>query len=132
MWLCFFLYTGSMRSNLLRLRSRSERTSLATTTACRLQQPHLTDRDSGDEDRHQHTGGKDAERRLAAARATQARGRRRRDRAIRTGLVPSTIHGDAVEANIGDRRFGQPVAGHVGRLAALCRDGEALYTDIGD
>ena len=54
---CFFLYTGNMRSNLLRLRSRSERTSLATTTACRLQQPHLTDRDSGDEDRHQHTGG---------------------------------------------------------------------------
>ena len=33
---CFFLYTGSMRSNLLRLRSRSERTSLATTTACTL------------------------------------------------------------------------------------------------
>ena len=97
MWLCFFLYTGSMRSNLLRLRSRSERTSLATTTACRLQQPHLTDRDSGDEDRHQHTGGKDAERRLAAARAAQVRPV---DRAVRTGLVPSTIHGDAVEMHI--------------------------------
>ena len=76
MWLCFFLYTGSMRSNLLRLRSRSERTSLATTTACRLQQPHLTDRDSGDEDRHQHTGGKDAERRLAAAWGPSCSGER--------------------------------------------------------